>query len=321
MGAGHGVGLPRDHPGLPRRRDRAARHRPDDRRVRRRRDRRAARRRLPHRHGRRARRPRRPRDPAEPTAFSARRRRSRARSPTRVVQSLPLDAAAANTIPWRRAEIPAAGGFGNARSVAMIHAPMACGGEANGVRLLSPTGADPCSTSRRTAQDLVLPSKLRHGIGFGLPSPDMPISPNPRACFWGGWGGSLAVIDLDARMTFAYVMNKMGEGTTGDLRGASHPRRALRATLGRLTSACPASGPVRTASGVGLGPGDEVVGAPRVDDPLDRDVDTWPPGRSRGAATPAGRWRGRRCRSRTSSRRRSPARAARTAGRDVRAAS
>jgi hypothetical protein len=49
----------------------------------------------------------------------------------------------------------------------------------------------------------------------------MPLSPNARACFWGGWGGSVAIIDIDARMTFAYVMNRMGEGTTGDMRAAS----------------------------------------------------------------------------------------------------
>ena len=139
----------------------------------------------------------------------------------RMVRSLPLHASAANTIPWRRAEIPAAGGFGNARSVALIHAPMACGGEANGVRLLSPSGADPVFDEQVYGQDLVLPLKLRHGIGFGLPSAEVPLSPNERACFWGGWGGSLAVVDLDARMSFAYVMNKMGEGTTGDLRAAN----------------------------------------------------------------------------------------------------
>ncbi|MDQ3542858.1 MAG: beta-lactamase family protein [Actinomycetota bacterium] len=131
-----------------------------------------------------------------------------------------MGAGAANTIPWRRAEIPAAGGHGNARSVAMIHAPMACGGEANGVRLLSATGADPVFDEQTYAQDLVLPLKLRHGIGFGLPSAEMPISPSERACFWGGWGGSIIVIDLDQRMTYSYVMNRMGEGTTGDLRGA-----------------------------------------------------------------------------------------------------
>lgn len=131
-----------------------------------------------------------------------------------------MGAGAANTIPWRRAEIPAAGGHGNARSVAMIHAPMACGGEANGVRLLSATGADPVFDEQTYAKDLVLPLKLRHGIGFGLPSAEMPISPSERACFWGGWGGSIIVIDLDQRMTYSYVMNRMGEGTTGDLRGA-----------------------------------------------------------------------------------------------------
>jgi CubicO group peptidase (beta-lactamase class C family) len=139
----------------------------------------------------------------------------------RMVASLSLDAAEANTVPWRRAEIPAAGGFGNARSVARVHAPMACGGEANGVRLLSPTGADPVFDEQFYGHDLVLPVVLRHGIGFGLPSPEIPLSPNGRACFWGGWGGSVVLVDLDARMTFAYVMNRMGEGTTGDVRGVS----------------------------------------------------------------------------------------------------
>ena len=98
---------------------------------------------------------------------------------------------------------------------------MACGGEANGVRLLSPKGIEPVFDEQCYGQDLVLPAIVRHGIGFGLPSPQMPISPNPRACFWGGWGGSLALIDLDARLTIAYVMNKMGEGTVGDMRGAN----------------------------------------------------------------------------------------------------
>lgn len=139
---------------------------------------------------------------------------------SRLLAHAQLEASAANTIDWRRAEIPAAGGFGNARSVATIHAPMACGGTAGSVTLLSPTGADPVFHEQTYGQDLVLPIVLRHGIGFGLPSPEMPISPSPRACFWGGWGGSMVIVDLDTRMTFAYVMNRMGEGTTGDLRGA-----------------------------------------------------------------------------------------------------
>jgi CubicO group peptidase (beta-lactamase class C family) len=150
----------------------------------------------------------------------------------RVVRSLPLEATEANTIPWRRAELPAAGGFGNARAVARIHAPLANGGEVDGVRLLSPTGADPVFDEQVYGRDLVLPLTLRHGIGFGLPCPEMPMSPNARACFWGGWGGSLALIDLDARMTCAYVMNRMGEGTTGDMRAAT----ILMAVYGALAA-------------------------------------------------------------------------------------
>ncbi len=126
-----------------------------------------------------------------------------------------------STIPWRRAESPAVNGHGNARSVALVHAPMACGGEANGVRLLSAAGIEPAFQEQTYGQDLVLPVVLRHGIGFGLPCMEMPISPSERACFWGGWGGSLAIIDLDQRMTISYVMNKMGEGTVGDMRGAN----------------------------------------------------------------------------------------------------
>ena len=48
----------------------------------------------------------------------------------------------------------------------------------------------------------------------------MPLR-NPRSCYWGGWGGSLTVIDIDARATFSYVMSRMGEGTQGDDRATN----------------------------------------------------------------------------------------------------
>ena len=121
---------------------------------------------------------------------------------------------------WRRAEIPAAGGHGNARSVALCHTPTACGGTARGVTLLSDEGVARIFDTQIEGPDLILPLELKMGMGFGLPGPMLPV-PNPRTCFWGGWGGSLAIIDVDAGMSFSYVMNKMGEGTTGDLRGAS----------------------------------------------------------------------------------------------------
>ena len=139
-----------------------------------------------------------------------------------------LDASKSWDIEWRRAEIPAAGGHGNARSVAQIHTPMACGGEANGVRFLGKETIDAVFDEQCNGTDLVLMVPLRHGIGFGLPVEGMPLGPNERTCFWGGWGGSLAIVDLDARMSFSYVMNKMGEGTVGDTRGANLLAAAYR---------------------------------------------------------------------------------------------
>lgn len=133
----------------------------------------------------------------------------------------PLDAKQSQTVPWRRAEIPAAGGHGNARSVATAQAVVSHGGEVNGVRLMSPAGVDRIFREQVYTQDLVLPGVFKLGIGYGLMCPEVPISPHEKACFWGGWGGSLCVNDVDSRMTFAYVMNRMGEGTVGDIRGGS----------------------------------------------------------------------------------------------------
>ncbi|HSS09909.1 MAG TPA: serine hydrolase domain-containing protein, partial [Acidimicrobiales bacterium] len=133
---------------------------------------------------------------------------------------------------WRRAEIPAANGHGNARSVATIQAVLAGGGESGGVRLLSPAGCEAVFEEQAHGTDLVLGAPLRLGIGYGLNSAELPVSPNPRACFWGGWGGSIVVVDLDARMTVAYMMNRMGEGTLGDQRGAGIVLAAFSALAG-----------------------------------------------------------------------------------------
>jgi CubicO group peptidase (beta-lactamase class C family) len=129
---------------------------------------------------------------------------------------------------WQRAEIPAANGHGNARSVAAIQSIVACGGEARGTRLLSEQGLAPIFEEQSNGRDLVLNVPLRFGIGFGLASETMPMG--PRSCAWGGYGGSLVVNDLDARVTVAYVMNRMEAGVIGDARGAS----MVTATAGAL---------------------------------------------------------------------------------------
>jgi CubicO group peptidase (beta-lactamase class C family) len=139
----------------------------------------------------------------------------------RTFAGAPLTGSEPQTAAWRRAEIPAAGGIGNARSVARVHSALACGGSVDGVRLLSEAGVERILEEQTRGEDLVLGAPLVFGMGFGLNDATFPISPNPRAFFWGGWGGSLAIIDLDARISIAYVMNRMEADLLGDLRGGS----------------------------------------------------------------------------------------------------
>jgi len=118
---------------------------------------------------------------------------------------------------WRGAEIPAAGGTGNARSIAQVHAILANGGVANGRRFMSEAGCRKALELQIEGDDLILGRPVRYGMGFGLAGGMVPL-PNPNSIFWGGYGGSLAIIDMDARTTFGYAMNKMAPTTTGDMR-------------------------------------------------------------------------------------------------------
>jgi CubicO group peptidase (beta-lactamase class C family) len=107
---------------------------------------------------------------------------------------------------WRRADIGAANGHGNARSLARLQSAVACGGEVDGVRLLSPRTIDRIFEVQSDGIDLVLGLPFKAGVGYSL------LPTEGRVCCWGGWGGSLVVIDVDRRITFAYAMNKMAPG-------------------------------------------------------------------------------------------------------------
>src|SRR4051794_169772 len=106
---------------------------------------------------------------------------------------------------WRRADIGAANGHGNARSLARLQSAVACRGEVDGVRLLSPRTIDRIFEVQSNGIDLVIGIPSKFGVGYGL-------SPEGRVCYWGGTGGSTVIIDVDRRITFAYVMNQMAAG-------------------------------------------------------------------------------------------------------------
>jgi CubicO group peptidase (beta-lactamase class C family) len=128
-----------------------------------------------------------------------------------------IDVSATKTRGWRGAEIPAAGGTGHARSVAEIHAILANGGVAKGRRFLSEAGCRKALELQIEGEDLILGTPARYGLGFGLAGGVVPL-PNPNTIYWGGYGGSLVIIDMDARTTFGYAMNRMAGTTQGDTR-------------------------------------------------------------------------------------------------------
>ena len=78
-----------------------------------------------------------------------------------------------------------------------------------GVRLLSTAGCDRAREEQFSGEDRVLGMPVRYGLGYGLFG---------NSFGWGGWGGSLVMIDPDARMAVAYVTNQMRE-PADDTRG------------------------------------------------------------------------------------------------------
>jgi CubicO group peptidase (beta-lactamase class C family) len=139
------------------------------------------------------------------------------------------EASIAWTSQWRSADIPAANGHGNARSLAMAQHAVANGGSVGDVRLLGPDTMEQIFRVQSDGVDQVLMVPVKFGIGYALPNATVPHMPDRRICFWGGWGGSSVVNDLDNRMTVTYVMNRMADGLLGDARGQGLTSAALAA--------------------------------------------------------------------------------------------
>ena len=147
----------------------------------------------------------------------------------KVLGNPPLAATLANTRPWRRAEIPAANGHGNARSVARVMAALALRRTPRRrARALREGAGARRSREQCLGQDLVLPLQMRWGLGFMLSHPGLPLGPNPRAFGHGGWGGSLGIADPDARALLGLRDEQDVPGHHGRHAGVRPRRGALR---------------------------------------------------------------------------------------------
>jgi CubicO group peptidase (beta-lactamase class C family) len=87
--------------------------------------------------------------------------------------------------------------------------------------------------------DLVLGIPLRWGMGFAPPPLDsVPWIPDEEICFWGGWGGSMIIMDVGRRMTISYEMNRMAPGIIGSARGARYTQAIYDAVRQRTAARC-----------------------------------------------------------------------------------
>ncbi len=127
------------------------------------------------------------------------------------------EASIAHTAAWRDATIGAANGHGNARSVATIQAAISNGGRAGDTQLLSADTVARIFERQSSGVDLVLGLPVSFGLGYALADPTDAFGvTRGQVCYWGGWGGSIVINDLDHRVTMAYMMNRMQGGLVGN---------------------------------------------------------------------------------------------------------
>src|SRR5680860_758129 len=124
-----------------------------------------------------------------------------------------------NTRAFHAAEVPAAGGISDARSLARMYAATVA--EIDGIRLLTPNQLRAATTQRTSGPNAVLlDMDIQFGLGFMVPSTLIQLG-GPHSFGHFGAGGSVGWGDPDGELGFGYVMNRMDIGVAGDQRSFS----------------------------------------------------------------------------------------------------
>ena len=123
------------------------------------------------------------------------------------------------------AELPAANGIANARSLAKMFA--ATIGPIDGVRLLSPEAMNRARLEQWRGLDVVMGKENAVGLGFLLPTAWCPLG-GPGSFGTAGFGGSRAWVNPQLELAFAYTPNLCSLGHFD----------AREATLSRAAVAC-----------------------------------------------------------------------------------
>ncbi|KAL9620899.1 MAG: hypothetical protein Q9160_004552 [Pyrenula sp. 1 TL-2023] len=151
-----------------------------------------------------------------------------------------VSALTAHTPAWRYAALGASNGHSNARALARILSVISLGGSLDNMTFLSPQTISLIFEEQANGTDLVVGERFRFGLGYALTGRGTYVGwlPNPeteneeggkgrggkRICLWGGWGGSIGLMDLERGLTVAYVMNKMEQVSLGSERTKEYVR-------------------------------------------------------------------------------------------------
>ncbi len=119
-----------------------------------------------------------------------------------------------NSIPWRRAQIPGANGFATARGMARIY-----GALVNDEGVLRPETVVLARTPQVHGLDRTHGAVNEFGLGFATSGTPTSYRPGSNGFGHGGAYGSLGHADPDARLSFGFVFNQLGE-PQGDGRAA-----------------------------------------------------------------------------------------------------
>jgi CubicO group peptidase (beta-lactamase class C family) len=114
-------------------------------------------------------------------------------------------------------ELPAGNGVGTARAIARVYSALAEGGEELGItpvtfaRIIAPPAHPP-------RNDVVVGVPSYFSLGYLRPGPEVIFGSSERAFGAPGAGGSFGFGDPDARLGYAYVMNRLDFYLTDDPR-------------------------------------------------------------------------------------------------------
>lgn len=136
----------------------------------------------------------------------------------RAIMGSPFPVEVTTTPQFRKAVMGATNGFSNARALARIGSIVSLGGTVDDKRIMDPSTIDKFFEEQVQGHDLVTTEFVRFGLGVGLSDyRTRSFIPEGDICFWGGWGGSIIIMDRKRRMTISYAMNRMSAtGTIGN---------------------------------------------------------------------------------------------------------